>query len=58
MNKIVSLKLGEISELAKLFNVTPRTVNNALNGRSKHSDVCKRIRKAAIERGKCVEINR
>ena len=58
MKKIVSLKNGEISELAKLFNVTPRTVNNALNGRSKYSDVCRRIRKAAIERGNCVEIKR
>jgi len=46
----VLVRHGERKELSVLFVVTPRCVSNALKFDS-NSDLAKRIRKAAIERG-------
>lgn len=48
--KKVLVDYGERNELAKLFNVTTVCVRNALKF-SSNSDLAKRIRMAAIERG-------
>lgn len=47
---IIKVKHTERKYLAKLFKVTYPTVRKALNG-NKKTDLQKRIRKAAIERG-------
>ncbi len=48
--KEILTKHGERREIAKIFNVSEVTVRNALKGRTK-SDLAKRIRKVAIQRG-------
>lgn len=48
--KIVTMKYGEIRALAELFHVTPRSVTNALNGRTKGARP-EKIRQAALQRG-------
>jgi DeoR/GlpR family transcriptional regulator of sugar metabolism len=46
----IIIKHGEIQQLANLFKVSRRTVYNALNT-NRQSDLCKQIRKVALERG-------
>ncbi len=50
MQRIVTIKRGEVQDLAVFFNVTPRTVYNALRGHTKGGTAVK-IRTTAIERG-------
>lgn len=47
---VIIIKYGKRKELEKLFNTSHVTVRRALNDKSK-SDLAKRIRKAALERG-------
>lgn len=49
MNKILT-QYGEREKIAELFNVSRQTVNSALRGATR-SDLAKRIRKVAIDRG-------
>ena len=53
MNRIKTMKQGEVKALAQLFQCKERTVNNALNGRT-NSQLTRRIRTAAVERGAVV----
>lgn len=46
----VLVKHGEIKQLANLFNVSRKTVYNALKT-DRHTELCDRIRIAAIKRG-------
>lgn len=50
MKSIILTKYGEVTALAKLFKVSRIAVANALCYRY-NSELCMRIRKAAIERG-------
>ena len=50
MQRIVTIKRGEVRQLADFFDVTPRTVYNALRGHTKGETTTK-IRAVAIERG-------
>jgi len=54
MDKIL-YRPGITSELARIFNVTPKTVRNALGG-VYNSNLALRIRNAAIKKG-CVVMN-
>ena len=49
MGKLL-VEYGEYTAIAKIFDVSHRCVRNACKGRST-SDLAKRIRMAAIERG-------
>lgn len=52
-NRIKTVTYGEVERLAKMFDCTPRTINNALReGTGVNAD---KIRKIALERG-AVEI--
>lgn len=52
-NRIKTVTYGEVERLAKMFDCTPRTINNALReGTGVNAD---KIRKVALERG-AVEI--
>jgi len=53
MNRIKTMKQGEVKALAQLFQCKERTVNNALNGRT-NSQLVQQIRTAAVERGAAV----
>lgn len=46
----IIIKHGEMQQLANLFKVSRRTIYNALKT-SRNSDLCKKIRKVALERG-------
>ena len=50
----VLVKHGEIKQLANLFNVSRRTVYNALKA-DHHTELCDRIRMAAVKRGGLIE---
>ena len=50
------MKQGEVKALAQLFQCAPKTVNNALNGRT-NSQLVRQIRTAAVERGAAVISN-
>lgn len=54
MNRILT-RHGEINRIAALMRVNRLTVRDALSGKTS-SDLAKRIRKAALERGG-VEVN-
>ena len=48
--KKVRIKYGTSKELAKIFGVTTRTVNNAIGGKI-NTTRARKIRKAAVELG-------
>lgn len=54
MNRILT-RFGEINRIAAIMGVSRPTVRSALSGKTS-SDLAKRIRKAALERGG-VEVN-
>lgn len=56
MNRIKTMKQGEVKALAQLFQCKERTVNNALNGRT-NSQLVQQIRTAAVLRGAAIISN-
>lgn len=51
MSRIITTERGEVKALAKMFECTPRTINNYLNGRTPQGPDYNKVRKVALERG-------
>lgn len=53
----VLVEHGEVAKLARLFGIARKTVSEALRGQT-NTDLAKKIRKVAIDRGGVVKNNK